>query len=116
MDKRIDKLANFIEQYAEEYLEYETKKDILKRLNEGDEKLALEIMSSMDRAWIDRTREIRKFRIFTDCRKVHAAAGTNTNKKNCYQTSYMDEYSNSSENNIPTLKYIVYRTIDEVTR
>lgn len=102
MQTRIHELTEFIEKYGIDFLNDGTKKRILRALNEGNDKLASEILNSIDKEWIDRTKEIQRFYILTDF-------VNNISEKQIVQPIYKSCYIDSPNPNmthIPTLKRI----------
>ena len=108
MNKIVEKLVQFIEKYGEDYLNDGSKKTVLQRLKDGDERLALDIMKSMSPEWVERAKEIGSFRIFTDNVALGFIEASSFNKP-YYTTSFMDNFKD--EKDIPTLKYIIPKKI-----
>ena len=109
MKSRLERLTDFIKEYAEDYLGDGTKNRIIKALEDGDNNLAVEILKSMNREWIKRAKELKKFYIFSEWKKVHN--GNNEPiKKTFYQANYIDS-AKEHLNKIPTLRRICPREI-----
>ena len=52
MKNKIQKLKKFIEKFGVDFLKDGTKAEIIKQLDSGDAKFALEILETMDFNWI----------------------------------------------------------------
>jgi len=104
MEEKIEKLKNFIEKYGEDFLSDGTKAEIVKSIEEGDDKLILEILQVMDKDWIARTKEVGKFFIFTDHYEQRDKNGYLI-RKPFILANYIDS-SNSGERKIPTLRKV----------
>ena len=109
MQTRIEKLKDFVEEYGVDFLEDGTKKRIISSLENGDKKLALEILGSIDSEWIERTKETKKFLVFTDMQKELADEGKIVNP--FYKANYIDSVELKTEH-IPTLRRVVTREQD----
>lgn len=109
MKLRIQELIDFINDYGKEYLEDGTKASVIKELQSGNMQATLEILESIDRRWMNRTREIGMFYIFTDWQKVNTSSEENL--KPFYRTSYFD-FSNDSQRHIPVLRKVNPRVIE----
>lgn len=103
MQREMDALIGFIETYAEDYLEDGTKKYIIEELKSGNMNLALELMKSMNEKWIERTKEVNKFYLFTDTVKFDSKG--NFFKKTYYRSSYIDSLD-PNNTHIPTLRKV----------
>lgn len=66
MQERIKELADFIKKYGEDYLQDGTKTRIVSSIENGNMKMTLDILDVLNKEWIDRTKELGKFFIFTD--------------------------------------------------
>lgn len=103
---QIDRLINFIDEYAKDFLEDGTKSKIIKQLETGDSYLALEIMNAIDKQWIDRVKEIKTFYVFTDNERKNKNG--EIVKKPYYKADYIDS-ANLNINKIPTLRRVAPR-------
>lgn len=109
MQNRIKKLKDFVEEYGIDFLGDGTKDRIVSSLEKGDKKLALEILGSIDSEWIERTKEIQKFLIFTDMQKGLEKEGKIINP--FFKANYIDSIELETEH-IPTLRRVVTREQD----
>lgn len=100
---QIDRLINFIDEYAKDFLEDGTKRKIIEKLESGDSYLALEIMNAIDKDWIDRVKEIKTFYVFTD-NEIKNQHGEIV-KKPYYKANYIDS-ANFDMTRIPTLRRV----------
>ena len=111
MQQRIEKLINFIDEYAEDYLSDGTKERIIKELKAGDTGLAIDIVKVMDKEWVDRVKEMKKFCLFTDT--IQKDFYGETVKNPYYKANYMD-LSSAGLMHVPTLRKVQPRDIDKI--
>ena len=104
MDEKIEKLKKFIEKYGQDFLDDGTKAEIVESIDEGDDKLILEILQVMDKDWMSRTKEVGKFFIFTDHCEERDKKGFLICKPYML-ANYMDS-NLSGERRIPTLRKV----------
>lgn len=109
MEERIQELQNFIEKFGIDFLEDGTKAKIIESLKSGDTKVALEILNSIDSKWIDRTKEIGKFLIFSDLKKW--TLGESRSQLPFFKANYIDSLELKTMH-IPTLRRVVIRDYD----
>lgn len=100
-------MIKFIDKYAEDFLEDGTKDIIINNLKKGDSNLALELLESVNKTWIKRTKEVGKFYLFTD--SMEFDLNGNYLKKPFYKTSYIDSLD-PNNSHIPALRKIEPRT------
>ena len=105
MSKRMVKLVEFIDKYGEDYLQDGTKNRIIKSLENGDIKLALDILDSVDDDWLKRTKEIEKFLIFSDWQNISG------DTQPFFRANYMDLQS-MEKIHIPTLRRVIPRNLE----
>lgn len=103
MQRKIDALINFMDLYADDYLEDGTKEKVIENLKNGDNNLALELINCMNKQWIERTKEVEKFYIFTD--SVKCNSNGEVLKKIYYKTSYIDSLD-PNNTHIPALRKV----------
>lgn len=100
---KIERLRNFVEEYAVDFLRMGTKKAIIDSLDNNDLKLACEILDCMDKDFIKRTKEIGMFLVFEDYEGINKKGERIT--KPYYKANYIDSREYEQEN-IPTLRYV----------
>lgn len=103
MQREIDALINFIELYADDYLEDGTKENVIESLKNGNTNLALELVKCMNREWVERTKEVEKFYLFTD--SVKCDSHSEALKKPYYRSSYIDSLD-PNNTHIPALRKV----------
>lgn len=101
MNYKIENLKNFIQEYGEDFLEDGTKSEVIQALSQGNAQLALEILNSMEKQWLQRVKEIKRFLIFTDYTKG------NSNRE-YYRMDYIDSLE-LEQNYIPVLRKVIQR-------
>ena len=104
MQKRTEELAKFIEDYGIDFLGDGTKKGIVDALKNGNDRLALQILKSIDKNWMDRAKEIHTIYLFTDYLRWDYEEKAPI-KAPIYKTSYLGS-PNPNLNNIPVLRRI----------
>ena len=102
-NEKIEKLIDFINEYAEDFLQDGTKDYVIGKLKCGDMKFALDIMNCMDKEWVERTKEIKKFYLFTDAVKFDPNG--NLLRKPYYRSNFIDSME-KGEYNVPTLREV----------
>ena len=106
MKSRIEKLNFFIQEYGEDFLEDGTKARIVQALNNEDTELALEILNTIEKEWIQRAKETKKILMFTDYTKG------NSNKE-YYLANYIDSLE-LKEKHIPVLRRVIQREREKI--
>ena len=106
MKNRIEKLKLFIQEYGEDFLEDGTKVKTIQALNNEDTELALEILNAIEKEWLQRAKEIKKFLMFTDYTK-------GDNNKEYYMANYIDSLE-LNEKHIPVLRRIIQREREKI--
>lgn len=102
-NEKMKKLIDFIEEYAEEFLEDGTKEYVIQKLKNGDTQFAVDLMNCMDKEWVERTKEIKKFYLLTDAARFDQKG--NLLRKPYYGSSYLDSLQ-SGESHVPTLREV----------
>ena len=105
MNNKIERLKIFIQEYGEDFLEDGSKAKIIQALNKEDAKLAIEILNAIEKEWLQRVKEIKKFLIFTDY--------TNgSSNREYYRMDYIDSLE-LKQNHIPVLRKVIQREHDQ---
>lgn len=107
MQERVKELIDFIKKYGEDYLQDGTKNRVVRLIESGNEKTVLNILNVLSKEWIDRTKELGKFFIFTDYRNP-SMLDTKELKPH-FKASYIDSL-NLKLINIPVLRDVKVRT------
>ena len=109
MDKRIEQLIEFVEKYGVDFLEDGTKKNIINELKNENTSLFSELVECMNNEWIDRVKEINKFYVFTDCKKV-LMNDKKENSEPYYKAGYIDSVQDKM-NKIPIIRKVIIREL-----
>ena len=107
---KMNKLITFVEEYAFDYQGTGKKESILENLKNKDLNLAIEILNSMDKGWIDRTKELQYFLVFDEYEEKDQNGEKIT--KPFYRTDYIDSLE-FNERHIPTLRYVKPRVLNK---
>lgn len=99
--KKMEELKEFVKTYGEDYLNDGTKESLIKKIDDGDKKIVLKILNTIDKNWIEETKRVGKFRIFTDFSYTDHKGKKITGEK--WSSNYTDSL-NPYESHIPTLR------------
>ena len=105
MNKRKERLLEFVRQYGEDFLEFPEKDSLIKRIN-NDDKLVNDLIQAIDKKWVDRVLEIGKFVTFLDYR--HNYRNYAGNQREFYSAGYIDD-GQTGERRIPLLRHVIVK-------